>query len=337
MSQSTVDSARVQPVGQVRASPRTWRKALLTALRRGHLYLGLFLFPWAILYGVTAFLFNHPTVASDQPIVSFDATSVAGTPLATLPTPDAQAAELIALLNALQHPMTPYRLAGSARYGTCDFAFATGKTEGATVSILIDLAGPSGTIRLNPDLPKPTTPPAPFAFGSENPAPSRAPSEARPVSTGLVLAEPLPSRLEASLPMILERNGFPAHSIRVTSVPDLIVPIEADGQIWQATYQPMTGSLTGIPADLVRKPDLSTRRFLLRLHTAHGYPSSHNSRWFWAIAVDAMAITLCFWGLTGLIMWWAIKSTRTRGILLVLAGILTATTLAWAMHNAMTS
>ena len=40
-------------------------------LRRVHLYFGLLLFPWALLYGVTAFLFNHPTAFSEQPTTTF--------------------------------------------------------------------------------------------------------------------------------------------------------------------------------------------------------------------------------------------------------------------------
>jgi hypothetical protein len=38
---------------------RSMVSRVLQVLRRSHLYLGLALFPWAILYGVTAFLFNH--------------------------------------------------------------------------------------------------------------------------------------------------------------------------------------------------------------------------------------------------------------------------------------
>ena len=36
------------------------RGKLVKAVRRVHLYFGLFLVPWVMLYGFTALLFNHP-------------------------------------------------------------------------------------------------------------------------------------------------------------------------------------------------------------------------------------------------------------------------------------
>ncbi|AWM39993.1 hypothetical protein C1280_25300 [Gemmata obscuriglobus] len=60
-------------------------------VRRTHLYVGLFLFPWAILYGVTGFLFNHPTVLADAPTAHFSRADVVGTPLEFAPTPQEQA------------------------------------------------------------------------------------------------------------------------------------------------------------------------------------------------------------------------------------------------------
>ena len=50
---------------------RPLHKRVAHLLRRVHLFLGLFLLPWAVLYGVTAFLFNHPAAFSDNPTVQF--------------------------------------------------------------------------------------------------------------------------------------------------------------------------------------------------------------------------------------------------------------------------
>ena len=322
--------------------PRRPRRMMAMLLRRGHLYTGLFLFPWAILYGVTAFLFNHPTVASDQPVASFDHSTLVGTPLATLPDPTTQAAQLVELVNQTQSLAEPLSLAGAARYGTRDFAFATVKSAGptpgesTTVSLLFDLDAQSGAIRSTRDLPKPELATAPFAVTPKR-TPPRPTQAEEPLVGGLMPPEPLAETIRASIPSLLERTGFPNGTITVTSVPDLIFPVRSGGQIWTATYQPMTGSLTGQPgADLPPNP-LSTRRFLLRLHTAHGYPSYTNARWFWAVIVDAMAFALAFWGLTGLVMWWQLKSTRRLGAVALMVGLASAMLLGLAMHSAITA
>lgn len=78
--------------------------------------------------------------------------------------------------------------------------------------------------------------------------------------------------------------------------------------------------------------DLSVRSFVLRLHKAHGYGIQNNSRWYWAIAVDLMFASMCFWGISGLVMWWQIKRTRRLGFVLLAASGIVATWLAIGMH-----
>ena len=117
---------------------RPLHKRVMHWVRRLHLYFGLFLFPWAILYGVTAFLFNHPSVFPDQPLATFGAEVTAGTPLESLPTPAEQAAAVVTALNEKQKPEVPYRLGSEeAHYATRDFIFANVKTtESRTFTIL---------------------------------------------------------------------------------------------------------------------------------------------------------------------------------------------------------
>jgi len=144
----------------------------------------------------------------------------------------------------------------------------------------------------------------------------------------------LANRVKAAVPVVLERLGLPAGEVAGTSVPNLRFPVEADGATWTATCNPLAGSVTGKPAEEVAEP-LSTRRFLLRLHTAHGFPGAPGPRWYWAIIVDAMAAVMVFWGLSGLLMWWQIKATRGVGLLLTLSAAL-ATVLVLGMHAALT-
>ena len=333
------------PPAPFRPCRRPLPRRIVHWIRRGHLYLGLFLFPWAILYGVTGFLFNHPTALSDQPTKSFGSEALAGTPLEGAPSPNEQAEELVRKLNEHKQPATAYRLAGEARYAR-EFAFATVKvTEQGreqTVSVLVDLKNSQGTVRsAPPEAPKKEVEKAPFAIG-RNPSdaprgrnPGRALEAERPNSDAIKLGSPLPERVKAAIPAILKSTGFPTGEITVTSVPELTIPIEADGRIWTATYNGMTGSLSGKPAETEEKPEPSARRFLTRLHLAHGYPGEQNSRWFWALIVDAMSFVLCFWGLSGLIMWWQIKATRIAGAIVLLVSAAAAVALGFGMHAMM--
>jgi len=109
----------------------------------------------------------------------------------------------------------------------------------------------------------------------------------------------------------------------------------SDGsKVWTVTYNALTGTVSGTPADGVPPPEeLSTRRFLTRLHLAHGFPGSPNTKWFWAVLVDAMAFVMVFWGLSGLFMWWQVKSTRRWGFLVLLVSAVAATALGLGMHD----
>lgn len=306
-------------------------------LRRTHLYLGLFLLPWAVLYGVTAFLFNHPTAFSDQPTATFGKEVLAGTPLESLPTPAEQAERVVQLLNGQHRPPTPYTVGvGEVRYAR-EFAFATVKADGRTVSVLVDVKNGGGTVRSAPDKPKAEPPPvAPFATAPAPPAGRNREPKPPPPADPIRLDDPLPERVKAAIPTILDRTGFPAGEVTVTSVPELVFPVQADGKTWTASFNPMTGAVSGAPADVKPETELGWRRFLLRLHTAHGYPGETNARWFWAVIVDVMAGVMCFWGLSGLLMWWQIKATRKAGAVTLVLSAIAATALGVAMHAAMT-
>ena len=81
------------------ASVRVRYNKAMRLVRRAHLYAGLFMTPWVFLYGVTAFLFNHPDVFPDQARYRFQAADLAGTPLENSPPPEAAAADVVAALN----------------------------------------------------------------------------------------------------------------------------------------------------------------------------------------------------------------------------------------------
>ena len=340
----------VPPVSPVR---RSLRKRVMHAVRRTHLYLGLLLLPWAVLYGVTGFLFNHPSAFADAPTATFGRTELAGTPMESLSAPQAIAEQVIAALNERANEGKPYTLVEpeKTRY-TRDFAFATIKADGTDVSILFDVNTPGGTVRSKAAAPPPKlVEPAPFATGAagtkgvpttkggnrgDRGAKSTPAAPTNPTGP-LLLPEPLHERVKATVPVVLERTGFPDGDVTVTSVPDLSFRMSDGSKVWTVTYNAMTGTVSGVPADDITPPEpLSTRRFLTRLHLASGFPGSPNAKWFWAVIVDAMAAVMVFWGVSGLFMWWQVKSTRKLGIIVLLVSAAAATALGLGMHDVLT-
>ncbi|HVK58871.1 MAG TPA: hypothetical protein VM735_08840, partial [Candidatus Kapabacteria bacterium] len=72
--------------------------------------------------------------------------------------------------------------------------------------------------------------------------------------------------------------------------------------------------------------------FLTSLHISHGYPSDKKSemmRTVRAVFVDAMALLMCFWALSGVIMWLQLKQLRRSGLMVAIASLLT-TVLVWS-------
>lgn len=305
-------------------------------LRRGHLYFGLLMFPWAVLYGVTGFLFNHPQVLADRVTNSFGPEVLSGTPMATPVRPDELAGQVVAALQARAKDGEDYQLvrADEATYSR-DSAFAIAKTPDANVNVLIDMWGRGVTIRSRPEVKKDEPARAPFAVGPNRqrrggrPTP---PAAAKPEG-GLAIDQPLPDRIKAAVPAVLAHCGIAAGEVSVTSVPDLTFFMEGHGKTWAVTYSPMTGSVSGSADEVPPGESLTVRQFLLRLHLAHGYPDVGSPGWYWAVIVDVMAGVMVFWGVSGLLMWWQIKATRRLGLAIIAVSALAATLLGWGMHE----
>ncbi len=335
---------------------RPFHRRVVQLLRRLHMYAGLLMVPWVVLYGITGFLFNHPNAFSDQPAASFGPAALAGSPMASPPSPAEVAARVVGALQKRAKDGATYTLVGpeKARY-TREFAFATVTADGQEVSLLFDATGAGGTVRSKPaaKAPKPAEERAPFAVGrgaaggsagAKGPRGPGGPAGGRMTDHGahgddaLKLDAPLHERVAAAAPGVLAATGFPTGEVKVTSVPDLQFRMTDGTREWVVTYNAQAGSVAGKPADAEPVGDgLSARRFLTRLHLAHGYPGEVNAKFAWAVAVDAMAFIMVFWGASGLLMWWQIKATRWTGMAVL---VLSAAAAAWVgvgMHEVLTA
>jgi len=174
--------------------------------------------------------------------------------------------------------------------------------------------------------------------GGDGPAVKREDRTEARVEDGLVLEEPLHERVKAAIPALLASLGWPGGEVAVTSVPDLIFKMRDRGKVWEVTYNALTGSVSGRPAETTTTAEpLTVRRFLTRLHTTHGYPSEVGGRWAWAVIVDVMAFIMLFWAMSGLFMWWQLRAVRTLGILVVLLSFFAAAWMALSMYGFLAS
>jgi hypothetical protein len=273
-------------------------RAALQLLRRSHLYAGLFMLPWTMVYAVSAVLFNHPQLYSDRREATFGKDALAGTPMESPPAPADLANQVIAALRE-RNPGASYALVEpeKARYAP-DSAVANVRADGQNITLLVNLMGNGGYIRSQPaPPPRPAEEKAPFAVGEagnndlREGRPEGRPAPATRGGDAVRFAQPLEERVKAAVPELLERHGFPQGKVSVTFVPDLTFLMMADNKMWKVKYHFQTGSVSGgsPDADVPTARPVSTGQFLTQLHLARGYPAEANLRWWWAIIVDAMA------------------------------------------------
>lgn len=269
-------------------------------VRKVHMYLGLVLFPWVVFFGVSGMLFNHPGVGE-----SVVARPVPAERLRSLTGIEPVEARAVAedVVAQLRSGGQDYRLDDgfeSRFFGGAGFA-----TEGPGVKhlVLVDLAEGRGLVLTRPDR---SAPSAPFAGVIE-------------------LKERDAHALEARLAGLLPSLGVhdARHPPQLSIAPSVRFRMrDADGQVWNATYDLGSGELDGRPAS--RSPSLSLHDVLGELHKTHHFPPHVSPKTFWVIFADLTALTLIVWAFTGLLMWGQMKRSRVVGAIAVGAGLLVA-------------
>jgi len=287
-------------------------------MRRTHLYAGLFQAPWVAMYGFSGLIFNHSNWfasrgcdTASKPIEwTVDATA-----LPQWPEPDALARKVVAALNA----------AGKDKAGATEYrlsAEGVPKLQGRVSLQGQDEAGGSVFLSFDRQERKGTTlhsPPGP-------------PEEQVKLETNDA------ELLNATKDAMLAAAGKADQKLSATKwtgdgdFPRLSFPVERGKERRVATYDLRSGvvSLSPEPRSM-RVPD-----FLTSLHTSHGYPSEKKSemmRTVRAVFVDAMAFLMCFWALSGIIMWLQLKQLRRQGLMVAIASLLTTAFVWSAMYR----
>lgn len=323
-----------------------WSRDLLMLIRRSHLYAGLLMLPWVLLYGVTGLLFNHPTWFSDQMIIPFGGTETKGTAMEGFPKASSVARELVAAINASTGGGYKLVKPSEARFERGGLS-GNVLQDGKPYSVTFDPTNGRGMARAGG---------AAAGQGGSTPArPQERPDRDGERGRGKTARGELAStgdgqnalaalgrfelkgasleRLRLGLPEVLERAGLPGATVSEVRAAPLSFLVEGHGERWRANYDLQSGAISGKPAgEAGAGAELSTRRFLLRLHQSHGYPSEFNARWTWAAVSDGMSLIMIFWGLSGMVLWWQIKRTRRLGSAALAVSVLAASWVFIEMH-----
>ncbi|TWT31508.1 PepSY domain-containing protein [Blastopirellula retiformator] len=304
---------------------RAWGEAL-KLIRRIHLYSGIFMLPWVLLYGFTGWFFNHPGYFTGDQVQSFQAAEVADGQLASLPKADVMAAQIVEELNVesflVDGPeikLTDSRPAEFSGFLTFNVA-----ADGANHSVSIDPVSGAGEVRTNFITPE-------IEESADTP-PTNPLQDVRSVT----IRDNALTKAQDATPQVLTDLGLASGSaIAGRRSPSLVFSAEVDGVPTIVTCNLGNGGVTALRED--SRPSIETKSFLQRLHLARSYSPHWNVRWFWAAMVDLMFLSMVFWGISGVLMWWQIKRTRLWGTGFLVASVVCATLLMVGMHDSLTT
>ena len=279
--------------------------ASMKLTRRLHMYFGLVLAPFVLLYGITAILFNHQSLFSTS---TYEEVNPALFADMGFTDPDALADAVTAeIAEQTQRPVERIESFSADFRGDMiiDFTEDTVRRR----------------YRITPETMSGTLQTTPRSTGEEDEEPILAIDSVEPREVETI--EGIKTLLEEEH---LESSG------RIRSMPDLEFRVRADGEELALTYDLRSGEIDQRKVDDPRM-DFNLRSFLLRLHVSHGFPSQTSARTVWAVIVDVTAALMIFWAVSGVIMWWQLRPTRFNGVFTMVAGVVLAIGLGYAMLN----
>ncbi|MCA9060971.1 MAG: PepSY domain-containing protein [Planctomycetaceae bacterium] len=268
-----------------------------------HLYSGLFLVPWVILYGITGAMFNHIGLFPRQEIRTVPEPMVSATPLARFPTAEQLTDQVVTAIQQAAPDHEISRLTEFEPQFTGDLMFETKDGEGQHILHIDPVSHQAWLGTVPPNL--------------ENPE-----VLLKEIRTLQLPDDPHPAA-QAAAQTVLRESGISADNVQPLGWTKLNFIASIDGSPARITYVLKDGHV-----DMNRftgEDGMPLRQFLLRMHTSHGQPPTWNGRMYWSVIVDSMAIAMVTWALSGIFMWWQLKRTRLIGAVVIVMSILTAT------------
>ena len=304
----------VEPETASEAVPRRRRGwgRFMVVIRRLHLYAGLFLLPWVFLYGVTGAMFNHQGLFPEVSIEPVSAEKMSKTPMAEFPSPEVLAQQVVESLQSSVEGKTIKLAENHGASFTNEILFEAFKGEHKYVVSIDPVQRTSRIIRHSPD-----------------------PEKLEPLLSEIQEATLTPNPHEMARHAasdILHGAGIePTREPQPLGWTKLNFLANVDGEPARVTYvlKDRHVELTHYNGD----HGMSMRRFFLRLHTSHGQSPHWNSRRMWSFFIDAMAIAMVTWGVSGVLMWWQIKRTRMIGLMVIGASLLMASVMYFNMMH----
>jgi hypothetical protein len=299
-------------------------RSTLMLVRRVHLYSGIFMFPFVLLYGFTGWFFNHPRMFTGDRVTAFAPADVSSETLGNMPTAHETAQSIVDEMNLesflVGGPEIKLTDDRSPRYS--GYLAYTVSADDATHDVRINPVTGKGQVRTN------------YVEAVD------ATAEPKPNPLAEIRRIELPSnaaaKIQDDMPKILsDLRLSPGEAFSGRRSASLVFSAEADGVLCIVTCDLASGTISSIRDD--DRPPLETKSFLQRLHLARMYSPDFDIRWVWALLVDAMFVSMVFWGLSGLMMWWQVKRTRVLGAGVLVASIVFTAVLAIGMHDNLTS
>ncbi|WP_437841174.1 PepSY domain-containing protein [Sorangium sp. So ce1153] len=286
--------------------PRQRYGAAMKVVRRAHMYLGLLVFPWILLFGISGVLFNHPQIGRDFERREISAEQIAALTAFRPWDPDALARQVVEQLNA--GSPARYTLDEGTPGSFSGWPELTGSTrDGGRTMLLISLDDGDATLSTFP--PGPGKPPDPPFAGAKIDLP-----EHRMAAVEEQVKELLPGLgVEGAGPLRAHPEVSPELRFRVR---------DADARAWNVTYDLGSGRLDGRPDDAPAQ--LRFVELLGNLHKTHHFPVHGGMTWVWALFADITGITLVLWALSGLAMWWQMKPSRVIGAVAIAVAVAVA-------------
>lgn len=287
--------------GSRRKSRRTFNK-FMKVTRRIHMYLGLLLVPWVILFGMSGFLFNHGSTfwgGSVEELMNHTPSQANEEALFSPIDPEEAADQILSQINASLSTDASYARSGSASiYSELRLS---GQGEEGSINFYLDLE--NGNVRATT-----TRPPQPKQVNPEfhNHKASLAGFDFDAV---LKHIGTLAARSGLELQDELASSGRGSNAQLRFDLRD------ADGKHWHTVYDFVRGTVTSRSGN--SDTGLNFHSAVTKLHKTHHYPHKISAKWIWIVLGDFTAISMVVWGVTGLVMWWQIQPTRAVGTIAI--------------------
>lgn len=268
------------------------------------------MFPFVLLYGFSGWFFNHPGYFRDGVATSFKADQVAGGKLAGLPTAAEIAESVVGEMNgdskANDGPEVSLTSDKTPRF-TSFYSYSV-RTEEANHVITINPTDGSGEVKTTPVEGSDEQPKEEL----ENPIDDFRSAELKSNPVELV---------RDSVPGLLADLGLPSgEASRGRRSPSVIFSVEAEGVPCLVMYSLSSGAIASVRQD--SRSELDFQDVLKRMHLSRTYSPQFDTRWIWAVVVDIMFVSMVFWGISGLFMWWQVKRTRVLGGIVLVASVI---------------